>query len=365
MPKFTVPAGMTVAEAFTDFKTNLRSSYTARNNDYLPELYPTLTYDPKKKLEADTIETELELTPDDGSQVMIEGMPLGVFENELSVQVWQPVTVRGYTFNIGDNVTLDQTKIQKTAAQGGDFAWLFSTYQAERTGNPVDSFWNRLPPPLLREGNKVQTPWLTSFIRDPHMIRPAAQLRMPRFHFGKSEQIPSKETEELANYFAARDRAEFPYQLITEQTPSYVAEREKAHGNYLAAGWEIMSNRASPCLQCHAIGQFKPSGGDQVVNGPDLREVARRFRPDYLLAWTANPRRLLPYTAMPQNIVPHGTVQILVPKTFDNQPFEMVKAVRDTLLNYVSAVELQLASASPAATPANASTPPKVSGNSP
>ena len=30
MPKFTIPQGVKVAEAFTDFKTNLRSSYTAR-----------------------------------------------------------------------------------------------------------------------------------------------------------------------------------------------------------------------------------------------------------------------------------------------------------------------------------------------
>ena len=154
----------------------------------------------------------------------------------------------------------------------------------------------------MREGNKVQTPWLTSFLKDPHLIRPAAQLRMPRFHYGKSETIPSRETEELANYFAARDRAEFPYQTIAEQTPSYLAERNKAHPDYLGAGWLMMTNKASPCLQCHAIGQFKPSGGEQVVNGPDLREVASRFRPDYLEAWLANPRRLVPFTAMPQNI---------------------------------------------------------------
>ena len=43
-------------------------------------------------------------------------MPIGLFENELTVQLWQPVTIRGYTFNIGDNLTLDQTKVEKTDA---------------------------------------------------------------------------------------------------------------------------------------------------------------------------------------------------------------------------------------------------------
>ena len=46
---------------------------------------------------------------------------------------------------------------------------------------------------------------------------------------------------------------------------------------------------------------------------------------------------------MPQNIAPHGAPQIPVPKTFENQPLEMVRAIRDTLLNYVDAVEQQLA----------------------
>ncbi len=46
---------------------------------------------------------------------------------------------------------------------------------------------------------------------------------------------------------------------------------------------------------------------------------------------------------MPQNIAPHGAIQMPVPKSFENQPMEMVRAVRDTLFNYVDAIELQLA----------------------
>ncbi len=112
-------------------------------------------------------------------------MPTGLFENELTVQLWKPVTIRGYTFNVGDNLTLDRTKVEKTDGNGGSFAFLYATYQSERTGTPFLPYWNRLPPPLLREGNKVQTPWLTAFLKDPYAIRPAVQLRMPRFHYGK------------------------------------------------------------------------------------------------------------------------------------------------------------------------------------
>ncbi len=370
MPRFTILEGVKVAEAFTDFNANLRTSYGNRANDFLAELYPGLTYDPRKKLDGAEIQKELGLTPDSGTSITIEGMQTGLFENEVTVQLWKPVTIRGYTFNIGDNLTLDQTKIQKAEGFGGNFAYLYATSQSEKTGSPFEAYWNRLPPPLVREGNKVQTPWLTAFLKDPYPIRPAVQLRMPKFHYGKTEQIASQETGELANYFAARDRADFPYQAIAQRTPTYLEEQDKAHPKYLSAGWEMMTAKGSPCLQCHAIGQYKPTGGEAVVNGPDLRQVAPRFRPDYLETWLANPRRLVPYTAMPQNIVPHGVVQMPVPKTFENKPFEMVQAIRDTLLNYVNAVEMQLASSNTntnsGAMPANStSTAPKTSSTTP
>jgi cbb3-type cytochrome oxidase cytochrome c subunit len=361
MPKFTIPDGTAVTEAFTDFKASLRSSYSGRANDYIPEIYPGLSYDPKKRLDADSIEAELGIKKEYGNEdqkddrkgpLTIEGMPIGLFENELTVQVWKPVTIRGYTFNIGDNVTLEQTKIQKTPALGGNFAWLFATQAQERTGTAFESFWNRLPPPLVREGNKVQTPWFALFLRDPYAIRPAAQLRMPRFHYGKAIGQLSRETEDLADYFAARDGAEFPYQTIPQQEVAYVAERENVHPDYLGAGWSMMANKGSPCIQCHAIGPFKPTGGDQVVNGPDLRQVATRFRPGFLETWIANPKRLVPYTAMPQNVVPRGPPQIPVPKTFENQPIEMVRAIRDTLINYTNVVEQQLAAGAKPAAPA-------------
>jgi mono/diheme cytochrome c family protein len=183
---------------------------------------------------------------------------------------------------------------------------------------------------------------------------------MPRFHFGKSDALAANEPAGLANYFAARDGTEFPYQLIPEREQEYLSKLEAQHPDYLGAGWQLMTKGA--CVQCHAIGQFKPTGGDQVVNGPDLRQVAPRFRPGYLEEWLANPRRLVPYTAMPQNVPPHGPPPPAVPKTFEDKPLEMVRAMRDTLLNYVSAVEQQLAGASKP--DASKATAPKASGAS-
>jgi mono/diheme cytochrome c family protein/peptidoglycan hydrolase CwlO-like protein len=329
MPRYTIAAGTRIASAIPDFETSAEVSYRSRANDYL-ELYPDLSYDPKGKPS---------LEPDDGErEITLEGMPVDLSEDILTVQLWKPVTIRGHTFNIGDNVPLTLGKVKVEPPRGGNFAWLYAISQAEATGTDFASLWNRLPPPLIREGQKVQTPWLTGFLKDPYPIRPAVNLRMPRFHY----ESPQGETRDLANFFAARDGAEFPYQDIPEREQAYLAKLEETHKNYLTAGWQIITKGA--CIQCHAIGQFKPTGGAQVVNGPDLRQVSDRFRPDYLTFWLARPLRMVPYTAMPQNIPPHGPPAPFVPKGFEDQTFAQVQAMRDTLLNYVTAIEQQLAS---------------------
>ena len=346
MPKYTVAADTPFKDAFVSFPINLGASYGSRGSDYLEAFYPDLKHDPKVDLSPDKIEASLGLKePEAGQPITVEGMPISVFENELTVQLWKPATIRGYTFNVGDTLTLDQTKVTKTDPEGGNFAWLFATAQAERTGGEFAAIWNRLPPPLIREGKKVQTPWLTSFLKDPYPIRPAVNLRMPRFHFKSADDSPADETAGLANYFAAIDGAEFPYQSIPQRTQAYLSEVEGKHPDYFGAAWSLMTENNSPCLSCHAIGAYKPSGGQQVINGPDLRQVGGRFRPGFLLEWLARPSRLVPFTAMPQNFSPHGPAQVKPPKGFEDRPLEQVTAIRDTLMNYVSALEQQLARA--------------------
>ena len=119
MPKFTIAKGTKVAEAMPDFKGNLRSSYKRAPTIIWPSSIPTLKYDPKKNLGPNEIEQELEIGKDDGEEITIEGMPTGLSENELTVQLWQPVKIRGYTFSVADNLTLDQTTDREDAGRRG------------------------------------------------------------------------------------------------------------------------------------------------------------------------------------------------------------------------------------------------------
>ena len=202
-------------------------------------------------------------------------MPIGLFENELTVQLWQPVTIRGYTFNVGDNVTLDQTKVEKTPAVGGDFAWLFATYQAERTGNAVRLVLEpaaAAPVPRGEQGPDALADLVPArSVPDP-AGGPVADAAVP-LRQGRQDSLARRPT----SWPTTSPRATGP-SSPTSRSPSRTRatspSANKAHPDYLGAGWPMMTNKASPCLQCHAIGQFKPTGGAAVVNGPDLRQVA-------------------------------------------------------------------------------------------
>ncbi len=331
MPKYTIAAGTKLSDALPDLETNVTVSYGARASDY-----KHLVKDPKLAFDAEkqpTVNADAKAESD----VTIEGMML--FDSTLpadepqTIQVWQPVTIAGHTFQVGDNIAMKLDKVKQLPADGGDFAWVFTAWNHAENGIEYLSQWNRMPPPLLREGQKVQTPWLTSFLKDPYPIRPATNLRMPKFHYNPKRS----ETAELANYFAAKDGTEFPYQSIPQRDQAYLANQEKAHANYLTGGWNMMTKGA--CIQCHQVGKNMPAAGANNVNGPNLRQVNNRFRPDYLEQWIAKPTRILPYTAMPQNILPIGPDAPGSPKSLLGKSAEQVTALRDALLNYSTAIE--------------------------
>ncbi len=182
---------------------------------------------------------------------------------------------------------------------GGDLAkYLYSRVIAEeKKVNPnvvVTEAWGWLPPPLHHEGSKVQTDWLHDFLMDPTLIRPAVVLRMPNFH------MSSDEASKLVDYFAAKSNSEFPYEYNNRRRRDYMAGLEKTHPALLNDAMKIVTN-GNYCVKCHSIGDYQVKGAPKSL-GPNLDEVYRRLRPDYLRRWIGNPQRILPYTGMPVNI---------------------------------------------------------------
>lgn len=185
------------------------------------------------------------------------------------------------------------------AGKGGDLAkYLYPVVIAqERATNPnvvATEAWGWLPPPLHHEGSKVQTDWLHDFLMDPTQIRPAVVLRMPNFH------MSSDEASKLVDYFAAKSNAEFPYEYNVRRRHDYLSGLEQSHPALLSDAMKIVTN-ANYCVKCHSLGDYQVHGSPRGL-GPNLDQVYRRLRPDYVRRWIANPQRTLPYTGMPVNI---------------------------------------------------------------
>ena len=108
----------------------------------------------------------------------------------------------------------------------------FQGYVAKQYKGSGDDAMARLPPPLIREGERVQTKWLYSFLLNPTPIRPEThmKLRMPRFN------MSPEEAQSLVNYFASASKTDnpgigltYPYETVPQRDPRYWAARSQEY----------------------------------------------------------------------------------------------------------------------------------------
>jgi hypothetical protein len=154
-------------------------------------------------------------------------------------------------------------------------------------------------------------------------------MRMPKFN------MSSAEATALANYFAAQDNAEYPYEYDPATSEQAVVQADLEHPGRMDDALKIVVD-GNYCVKCHLVGDYTPPGSVTAL-GPNLADAYRRLRPGYTRDWVANPKRLLPYTGMPVNIpykpdLPHlgGVSQELFPGT----SVEQLDGLVDFLMNY-------------------------------
>lgn len=252
-----------------------------------------------------------------------------------SFELWGNSVINGHMFQVGaPNLLIKDSAAKKYPALGGDLAnYLFPLVIAdEKQRNPQvkgAEAWGWLPPPLIGEGKKVQSAWLHDFLLDPTPIRPAVVLRMPKFNMSPDD------ASALANYFAATDNAEYPYEFDSRTASANIQAQEISKPGRLKDALGIVVNNTY-CVKCHKVGDFAPGGSEKAM-GPNLAEVYHRLRPEYTRRWIADPRRILPYTGMPVNIPylpapPHygGIAQDIFPGT----SFDQLDGLVDLLMNY-------------------------------
>ncbi|MFO0948738.1 MAG: c-type cytochrome [Planctomycetota bacterium] len=275
-----------------------------------------------------------------GRNMVILGLPDGAEDPDSAenpddpksfVKLWSATSVNGQVIPAGLKLGIPKSQLTPanvTPAQGGVFAEQlvdFLLAKSPDAANPAerDKAWGKVPPPLIREGEKVQTPWLYRFLRDPVSIRPAAVLRMPKFNYRDGD------VETLANYFAAADGVPYPYIEIPERQSSYLDAKNQAHPEYLEQAFRLITNK-DLCIKCHPVGGYKPLGKPEEL-GPSLARAPERLRPGWMLHWIANPKRLLPYTGMPINFPPDKEQ---FQEIFKGSGMDQITAARDALINY-------------------------------
>jgi hypothetical protein len=261
---------------------------------------------------------------------------------EYAFDLWENADIGGRYKLTGVNgrYVIPESAVQEIVpGRGGDFTeWLIPRITDEVTAGDRNKARQSAPPPLYQEGRKVQTAWLFRFLKNPDQLRYTTVLRMPRFN------MSDEEAQALANYFAARDRAEYPYQRIPQQEPPYLVNREQAfhalfddpEQTYLGESWLTLN--APLCGKCHAVGGRPYQGTDPTkdIRGPNLDRVQQRLQADYLNLWLYKPSAIVPYTSMPTNF-PRNQEQY--PELFGADQAWQTQGIVDALLNYYSLME--------------------------
>jgi hypothetical protein len=271
-------------------------------------------------------------------------------QTKVSIDVIRPTTLAGGGFLPGlSSVSVQGSTVSNSYTGHGGMLTRYLLPRATKMAQDPDNVFNPgvntasgieaygwLPPPLFGEGEKVQSQWLYEFLLDPYLIRPAVYLRMPKFNMSRDEAT------KLVNYFAAVDNANYPYEASPVRQESRLTERQTAYAeqagkegrmdaNRLDDAMKILIDKKSYCAQCHFIADFAPDGQGRN-RGPNLADVYRRLRPDYLRDWIANPKMILPYTGMPVNFKYQQTK--INPEQFVGDGEQAIDALVDLLMNY-------------------------------
>ncbi|NQU23746.1 MAG: c-type cytochrome [Candidatus Nealsonbacteria bacterium] len=240
--------------------------------------------------------------------------------------LWEPAVVNGMVWTVGgmEMMVSEPQIVERRGPVGGEFARLLYPVvlrEAQQAGSTTAEMeaWGWVPPPLSREGAMVRPAWLHDYLLRPVPIRPAVVLRMPQYN------LSPEEAGKLVDYFAAVAGVEFPYSSAADNMARVKDDRHDEAIN-------VLIDTKTFCAKCHLIGDFSPGGEVRTILAPDLEQVGRRIRPEYIRRWLANPKSALPYTGMPVNFPPRGDPmgQDLLP----GSSVEQLDVVADLLRDY-------------------------------
>ena len=157
----------------------------------------------------------------------------------------------------------------------------------------TDDGKERLPPPLVTEGARVDPNWLAGFLKNPALsetdtnrngVRDYLQVRMPTFNLSDGE------VQKLVRFFSAASQQVLPYMP---------RELEPLSSKEVSMARQLFTHQAAPCLRCHATGDVK---ADETATAPSFALVRERLKPAWTERWIVHPEIIQPGTSMPSGL---------------------------------------------------------------
>lgn len=150
-----------------------------------------------------------------------------------------------------------------------------------------------IAPNLGHEGSKLNRDWVYSFLKNPSRIRPVGfipltKTMMPNF------QLSDEEARAITEFLMTKKDEGISKQDIVRLT---IAEIE---------GGKRFFEKEYGCIACHKTGE---EGG---IVGPDLRQAAKRLRPEWMFSWIKNPQSIRHDSPMPNLGVPDDNIRSMI-----------------------------------------------------
>ena len=142
------------------------------------------------------------------------------------------------------------------------------------------------PPNLNTEGAKVQPDWLFHFFKEPSIIRPNLQVRMPTYNF------TDEELNAIIRSFQYYDEQPLAFESdfhVSTSTTKYKAGKKL--------------EELGACNNCHFYGTEFPKQAAQTW-APNLALTKERLHPDWVIEWMRDPQGIMPGTKMPAPYLP-------------------------------------------------------------
>jgi cytochrome c2 len=164
---------------------------------------------------------------------------------------------------------------------------------------PADASFERMrqrkAPDLWYAGDKFNADWLTAWLQNPKPIRPAGYPYFAHIRKGAAHDEVDPSTLVPHPKLLAADATAATTALMALKGPSDLVPAGGFKGDVPGARMGALSfNKLRGCSACH-----EGEDGKGGLSGPELTDAGARLRPDFIVAYTADPQRFDPHIWMP------------------------------------------------------------------